>query len=340
MKHPWDWTEDDLVRLVTDQVEESLSIEYKASDALQLTDGKKTEVSKDVSALANSAGGVIVYGMSEKDNLPVGLDAGYEPKPITREWLEQVINSKIQPRIDGIRINPVPLTTTSPGNVAFVVSIPQSLRAPHMAADHRYYKRYNFQAIMMEDYEVRDVARRLLGADLKVSLSYTAGERIRAVDFDTQDRYAIQQARLALTITNSSSVMATHAHFRIWIDRRLDPLTANSPALPILRSIGERTGRREQTRYALLGLCRDYAVPPEMPIWEGLSVFAGAVDIQVRNDTITQYPIVWECFTPHSEITRGAYLLDPANDGRRADMLVFPSVIVTNDGFDLRAESG
>ena len=47
-----------------------------------------------------------------------------------------------------------------PGQHAYVVYVPQSLRAPHQAGDRRYYKRYNAQSVPMEDYEVRDVARR------------------------------------------------------------------------------------------------------------------------------------------------------------------------------------
>jgi hypothetical protein len=38
-----------------------------------------------------------------------------------------------------------------------------------MAADNRYYKRYNFQSIPMEDYEVRDLARRAEAPDLRTT---------------------------------------------------------------------------------------------------------------------------------------------------------------------------
>jgi hypothetical protein len=44
-------------------------------------------------------GGVIVYGMNEKGQFPGGLDSGFDPSNISREWIEQVINSKIQRRI-------------------------------------------------------------------------------------------------------------------------------------------------------------------------------------------------------------------------------------------------
>src|SRR6266508_2465719 len=117
MKQPWEWDEADLLALIRDQAQESLTLDYKAGAALQKTEPKKDEVSKDASAFANSAGGSIVYGMAEANQLP----------------------------IDGVRINPVDLATQAPGKVAYVVSIPQSPRAPHQAADKKYYKRFNFQ---------------------------------------------------------------------------------------------------------------------------------------------------------------------------------------------------
>ena len=76
-----------------------------------------------------------------------------------KEWLDQVINSRISPKIDGIRINPIPLKTTNLGQCAYVVWIPQSNTA-HQASDKRYYKRYNFESVAMEDYEIRDAMSR------------------------------------------------------------------------------------------------------------------------------------------------------------------------------------
>jgi len=104
--------------------------------------------------------GTIVYGVTENGHLPASIDDGLDPSLTTREWLEQVINSTIQRRIQGIRINQILLNKTRPGHVAYVVSIPSSLHAPHMASDHRFYKRFNFQSVAMEEHEVRDTARR------------------------------------------------------------------------------------------------------------------------------------------------------------------------------------
>jgi len=135
MKPPWEWEEDNLLDLIKAGIQESIDLDYKRSAALGNTDGKKNEISKDVSAFANSAGGTIVYGMIENKHVPTELDSGYDPKEISKEWLEQVINSRIQRRIDGVRVKQINLRTQSPGRVVYSVHIPQSLRAPHQAAD-------------------------------------------------------------------------------------------------------------------------------------------------------------------------------------------------------------
>lgn len=91
--------------LVDNEVEENLSLEYKAAHALGKTDSKKKEITKDVSAMANSAGGTIYYGVKEytepdKKHLPEKLDP-VDRTEINREWLEQVINT-IRPKINNL----------------------------------------------------------------------------------------------------------------------------------------------------------------------------------------------------------------------------------------------
>jgi hypothetical protein len=53
MRPAQEWTEDDIQAFVTEQRQEDLSLDYKAADALKKKEKKKTEVSKDVSAMAN-----------------------------------------------------------------------------------------------------------------------------------------------------------------------------------------------------------------------------------------------------------------------------------------------
>src|SRR5687767_2325500 len=115
-------TEDELRLLIANRVEESLSLDYKRGDALNSPQGDlRKEVTKDVSAFANSAGGTLIYGVAEGSgadkHLPVSL-APVKRSLFGKERLEHLINN-IQPRISGVEIIPIPLSTSA-DDVAYV----------------------------------------------------------------------------------------------------------------------------------------------------------------------------------------------------------------------------
>ncbi len=161
MKSPAEWSEPELLELIHLKQEEGLQLDFKRAESLDSADKKKMEISKDVSAFANSAGGAIIYGMAESTSQPHYAEklSPVEPSKYSKEWLEQIINSRIQPRIQGLVINSVALNSSHPGKCAYIACVPQSTTA-HQASDHRYYKRHNFESVPMEDYEVRQTMDR------------------------------------------------------------------------------------------------------------------------------------------------------------------------------------
>lgn len=149
-------SEKDVKRLIDNKIKESIHLEYKACYALRVDEESRKELSKDVSSFANSDGGQIIYGVIEKNNIPLKIDVGYGKKnKINREWIEQVINSKISPKIEDIVITPINLSNSD--KYIYVVEIPQSNRSPHQASDRKFYKRYNFQSVAMEEYGIREL---------------------------------------------------------------------------------------------------------------------------------------------------------------------------------------
>lgn len=172
MKQPKDWTEQDILSLIENRIEEGSELEFKSANALGRTDAQKRELSKDVSAFANSAGGTIIYGLDESDAQPhyAASLTPIDPKQISKEWLEQVINSTIQPRIGSVFINPIELKDKSPGNYCYIACVPESYTA-HQASDKRYYKRYNFESVPMEDYEVRQTMNRAARPSYRLALT-------------------------------------------------------------------------------------------------------------------------------------------------------------------------
>lgn len=213
-KDPQDWDESDLQSLIASQTEESIQLDYKRSESLDKTDGKKNEMSKDVSSFANSGGGTIIYGIAENEgpppNIPDHLD-GVDPSIYSKEWLEQVLNSRVKPRIDGMLINPVNLTGESSGQVAYVVSIPQGSTA-HQASDHKYYKRFNFESAPMEHYEILDVMNRTLQP--KVTAAVSTKNRSPEQGYGNQNRVL---ATLSVRLLNIGQVVAEKVSIQFWI---------------------------------------------------------------------------------------------------------------------------
>jgi hypothetical protein len=164
----------DIERLIEDGIEESLNLDYKASPSLSRNSSEVIELCKDVSAFANSAGGQIIYGVAEDKSThkPVDGDLGVTDPKITREWIEQVINSKIQPRISGVRIARF---DNKRGGSIFTVTIPPSQIGPHQAPDKKYYRRFELQSVPMEDYEIRDVFNRAVAPELYVKVGFPTG---------------------------------------------------------------------------------------------------------------------------------------------------------------------
>ena len=155
-------TKEELEKLISDKVEENLQLEYKAAEALGHSEPVKKEIAKDVSAMANSAGGILIYGIKEYDDperkhLPERITP-IDRTQFSKESLEQIIGSRISPGIDGLVIYPVQLGETS--ETVYVLDIPQSNTAHQNVSDGRYYRRHNFESRWMQDYEVRDIMNR------------------------------------------------------------------------------------------------------------------------------------------------------------------------------------
>jgi Putative DNA-binding domain len=258
-------TRADLERLIAEGITESLTLDYKASPSLGKADKQRDELCKDVTAFANSAGGQIVYGMVDDKQVPVRLDDGADPS-ITKEWVEQVIDSCVQPRIEGLLIHPIQLAK----GLGFAVTIPAATsRAPHQAPDKRYYRRQNFQSVAMEDYEVRDTLRRATTPDLFLELAFAMGPTV-APTFGNQHEVSNPITILA-TLMNRSNQPAFHALIKIGIDTDLELRSATG------FSPFRTTGLDPQQYW----LGRQIASPPGLPIFKEMDPASFRYEINV-----------------------------------------------------------
>lgn len=261
MKNSWEWDENDLLEIVNTGTRESIDLDFKRSDALLNIKGQKDvryEISKDVSALANSAGGTLIYGIMENGHVATGLDAGSDPNVLKKEWLQQIITSIIHRKIDGVRINQLALTTQSPGNVAYVVYVPQSMRTPHQALDKKFYKRYEFESVAMEEYEVRDLYRRGEVPDLRIEFALPKTGIVMNRETRMFEPFGLNGG-----IYNDALEPANYAIIRIQIDARLKVEQAHDFTVRERASLllGDK-------QHSVTVLTVNWGIPNKMPIFQ------------------------------------------------------------------------
>jgi hypothetical protein len=230
-------TEAELSALHTGVVKESLHLEYKASDAIdKKSDPKKLEMARDVSAFANADGGQIIYGMKEnKDHEPDGMDEGLDPREYSEIWFEQVLQQHVTPLLTSVKPRHVPL---SKGRVAVVIDIPASNGDPHQV-DGRYYRRHNFNRLMMEHYEVRDMFRRSTNPDLSIEFFFDKMLKYHDLDYPPD---AEESAPMGLTpvISNRSNTPSLYAVVNVFVDEQLKVLNTNYEKLAVTKVNGFR----------------------------------------------------------------------------------------------------
>lgn len=161
--------ENDLQKLVDNQVPESKTIDYKES-LTGNSDSDKKEFLADVSSFANAAGGYLIYGMREDSGIAselCGLEIIDADAEIRR--LENIIRDSIKPRIPGVSLWAIPLKTS---RAAIIIHIPRSWASPHMVTfknDSKFHSRNSAGKYQLDVSELRAA----------FVLSETTTERIR-----------------------------------------------------------------------------------------------------------------------------------------------------------------
>jgi len=205
-------TLEELEKLIEDGIEENMNLEYKSAEALK--DVK--EISKDVSAMANSDGGIIIYGVKEFDD----KERKHKPEKISpinrldfsKERLEHLIKDNISPKLDTLRIHPIPISETE---VVYVVEIPQSFTAHQNTKDHRYYRRYNFESVPMLDYEIKDIMNR--SKNPIIDLDFEFSKELRFRKFSDGTSGDVDTINLKIYLVNSGIVMARYINYYLML---------------------------------------------------------------------------------------------------------------------------
>jgi predicted HTH transcriptional regulator len=159
------YNENYITNLLATKAEENTYLEFKRADSLIIhPDNKsknleeiKNEIAKDVSAFANSDGGVLIYGIAEENH--VATDYSFiDGNIFTKETLEQIINSRIHRKIEGFHIEPIRFNNDIEKTI-YVIEIPRSINVPHQTKDKKFYieKKFlrrlkNWKNLRLENY--------------------------------------------------------------------------------------------------------------------------------------------------------------------------------------------
>lgn len=169
----------DLLDLIENSVLEKKTLDYKVSFSGN-SDEDKREFLKDITSFANSSGGDIIFGIKEDNGVPVeivGILKGEVDAKI--RWIEDLVRQAVQPRISGIKIQPIDLG----GDLAaLIVRIPKSWRSPHCVTFKnwsRFFARSSNGVYQLDVEELRSAF--ILSETLGEKINNYRNERIASI---------------------------------------------------------------------------------------------------------------------------------------------------------------
>jgi len=173
----------DFNKLIELKAERAINIEF--IDSAKISDSKSFEqkITRLVSSMANTIGGVIFLGIKAKRK------RAFELKNIgntfSLEWLQFILEKNILPTIDDLKI-----TEFKNENYRIItIKIPRSQKAPHMADDNKYYSRNVTNTVLLQEHEIRNLYTKNSKPELEfIGVTNTNGtptNKLGQIDFIT-----------------------------------------------------------------------------------------------------------------------------------------------------------
>jgi hypothetical protein len=223
--------------------QETVDLEFKRKEVTSTGEpspGDRKRFGKILSAFANSAGGLVIWGVEAKEDRAAKVNLASSLHPISEierfksEFL-RACSQVIMPRHDGILIEAIRIGQKADAGY-LIVYVDRSERRPHRSEiDKHYYKRSGDSSIPMEHYDIEDSFKRLVvpTLDLKWNL-------VRSNNSAGPQGYSVSLA-IDLRLLNTSSVSARFPY--VLIDDKGGTQPANSAGI---------TGRVDGDAYGLV----------------------------------------------------------------------------------------
>lgn len=252
---------DDIDTIISNGYEESQYLEFKEKRAFEIKD-LRSEISKDISAFANSTGGIIIYGIEEKNSKGYRLSF-IDGDKFTKEWLQQVISSNIQRRISGIQIFPIRYNNNLKETI-YVVKIPESIDSPHQALDKKFYKRDNTECIPMHEYEIRNIYNRAIKTHLEIEKIEIKNPSISG----SIERYSNVAYSFYVNVRNIGNILEKYFKVEIMISKNLNPGITQT---------NEVTKREEDSTYV-------FTISNTSPLFQNQTWLTQPIVIRINRD--------------------------------------------------------
>ena len=216
-------------------------VEFKGSAWLVSDDGLVNSefahnLSKQVGAFANGAGGRILVGLDDHGRIDGGVPRGLRSG--CRAWLEDLVPNAVEPPLRSCNVFEVvsegPESSIRPGCAVYVLDIAASEQAPHQSKDNRYYLRIAGKSRPMGNVHVHDVLRRTRHPQITLSRLGPYGP----ADLVTDDpRGPVAFVQLRAILVNSGRNLAHHVGIELVVPRPF----AGSEVRRRMREAGEGT---------------------------------------------------------------------------------------------------
>lgn len=148
-----DISEQHLLDQIQAGVPEGVLVDYKR-DNYGRADADVREFLKDVSSFANTAGGHLIIGMDETAGIPTALTplSGDSDQDLQR--LESLARDGIEPRVIGLRMKAVPITS---GGFVIILRVPRSWNPPHRVSARNVNRIYGRNSAGTYEYSIDEL---------------------------------------------------------------------------------------------------------------------------------------------------------------------------------------
>src|ERR1041385_8252045 len=280
--------------LIVANSEESTYLEFKGAEALNLTDKAKNDIAKDVSAFANADGGILIYGVKEQDH-KAGSEDFIDGNKFSKEWLEQIIQSRIKKPIEELKIYPIRYKTVS--QTIYVIDIPRSSDAPHQASNKKFYTRRNFLVEEMEEYEIRNAYDRPRKTQLEILEPKITGRPKHTHD---PNRFTQYEVYLQFLLKNVGKVMESTYKLEIYLPTGLSSSFAHA------QEFFKHKNRHDERGYNI------YSFPNTSEIYPDEIVRVTDVNLELTIDSIKRIenlPLICRLYYSSGTITKELLLI-------------------------------